>query len=169
MARQLLNPNQIGGVYNENLYQDIMDLVENDKRYVSPVIDIESLPIAKNLNGDVSFVVSEDEFYRWNTKSSTWLISSDESIKRISFELPILKDDQELIHIPMSLGTEGGIANISSIEVKVNGINQIKEIDYRITCDTSVFPYTANLQWFSSDFSLETSDAVIIVSDIIVK
>lgn len=168
MARQLLQPHQIAGIHRENLYDEIIDIIEKVKRYADPVEDIESLPMINDQDGDRRLVASEDEFYMWDTIDKRWGVVHDKNVERKSFDIPILNDNQSSFSIPLTLGIEGGVASISSIELKVNGINQTKGVDYDIEYNISL-TNVVYFNWVSSDFSLDKTDTITVVTDILTK
>ncbi|URZ09255.1 hypothetical protein [Clostridium felsineum] len=167
MGKQLLQLNQIAGIHRDTLYNEIVDVIEKSTGYKDPVNLIGDLPTANNADGDIRLVVSQDLYYMWDVSSNTWSINRNISVEEKIIKIPIQNDNQNLFKLPLSLGILEGIASINSIDVVVNGSTQTKDVDYDIIYDTT--SKTITLNWLSKDFSLEVTDALELLADILIN
>lgn len=167
MSKQLLQLNQIAGIQRDNLYDEIVGVIEKNRSYKEPVRDASNLPIINNADGDTRLVFSQDEYYMWDSINNNWSIIRNRNIETKISIMTIGVNNQRSFGIPFLLGLIKGIASINSIEVAVNGITQTKGVDYDITYDYNL-TNNITLTWISSDFSLETTDILKIMADILI-
>ncbi|MCR3758679.1 hypothetical protein KYB31_06675 [Clostridium felsineum] len=167
MGKQLLQLNQIAGVHRDNLYNEIVDVIEKSTGYKDPVNSVGDLPTTNNTDGDIRLVIASDLYYMWDISANTWSINRNINVEEKIIKIPIQNNNQNLFKLPLSLGILEGIASINSVDVVVNGITQTKDVDYDIIYDNT--SKVATLNWISKDFSLEVTDTLELLADILIN
>lgn len=167
MGLQQLKTNQIKGmVEGDSLSDDLMDMITKAMTYDRPVATEAELPMTGNQDGDLRLVLDTDVFYSWDLPTLTWKPKYDKSTEARAVDIIILADNQVNFTTDLLVGVEGGIANLGTVRLSVNGILQTIT-DYTLGV-TGQVPPKLLITWDSEDFPLETTDILTVEHDILI-
>lgn len=166
MGRQLLKNNQVTGVDNPTLQEDLVNILSKTKYYNEPVNTKADLPPSNNVDGEIRLVMDEDALYVWHAPVNGWRSKTNLSTERRMTNVLILADDQTNFATAINVGVADGIADLKSIILIVNGLTQYPDTDFTVSVDSQV-PPKLQIAWTSHDFKLEKDDMVAILYDIL--
>ena len=82
--------------------------------------------------------------------------------------VPVIANEQSVFPTHIPIGVEYGIANFNTISIEVNGVLQVKDVDYSLDASNDTPPELI-ITWKSTDFSLDTTDTFMVVYEILLS
>lgn len=167
MGRIRMRANQIRGVNDTDLYEEITNIHAKILIYRKPVATPEDLPMDLNNDGDIRMVLSEDCLFAWDADTQKWYKKGDTHTERRLTEIPIPRDNVSEVVSSINVGGLGNIISLKTIDLELNGISQYNGVDFELSIkeDTNFLKVT----WLSEDFPLEKSDKMVIEYDILLE
>lgn len=166
MGRQLLKSNQVTGVNNPTLQEDLVQLLGKAKYYNLPVATSADLPLTNNVDGEIRLVMDEDALYVWHDLIKAWRKKLQVSTEKRMTNVVVSSDGQTVFYTNLLVGVADGIADLDSISLVINGLMQYPVEDFSVSMDNQL-PARLVIEWKSKDFQLEKDDIVAILYDIL--